>query len=117
MNPATQSALFLLAAGWLQSFVYICGKLPPERIPPGYPKSGTALGLLNLAWIIMFVFGISGTLKLSPWFAVVGAILYFTALPFAVQLPLVKLFGFRNFRHFMDVVDGTEPPESAGKGD
>ena len=105
MSTATQAALLLLGAGWLQSFVYICSKVPPERLPPGYPKSGSSLALLNLTWIVMFGAGLILTLGISPWLALLGGILYFAVLPFVFQLPLVKLFGFRNYREFIDLVD------------
>lgn len=105
MSTATQAALLLLGAGWLQSFVYICSKVPPERLPPGYPKNGTSLMLLNLTWIVMFGAGLILTLGLSPWLALLGGILYFTVLPFVFQLPLVKLFGFRSYKEFIDLVD------------
>jgi len=105
MNPATKAALLLLAAGWLQSFVYVCSKLPPERLPAGFPQKGSGQVMLNLAWMIMFVFGISSALKVSTWLALIGGAIYFTALPFAFQLPLVKLFGYKNFRQFTEEID------------
>lgn len=115
MNPATQTALLLFLAGWLQSFVYLCGKLPPDRLPAGYPRSANLRALFNLVWLTMFAVGLGKAWRIDPWLALVGAALYFGVLPFAFQLPLVRLFGFRNYRQFMDAVDarddGPQPPK------
>jgi len=108
MNEATRCALLLLGAGWLQSFLFVMNKLPAERQPPGYPTGPTWQLLLNLIWIALFGWGIALAFRLNLWLGVIAVPVYFVVLPFAFQLPLVKLFGFYNFREFSDSVGSIE---------
>ena len=104
MTEATRCALLLLGAGWLQSFIFVMNKLPGERRPPGYPSGGIWQLLLNLVWIALFGWGIALAFRIELWLGVVAVPVYFVVLPFVFQLPLVKLFGYDNYREFSEGV-------------
>jgi len=108
MSEATRCALLLLGAGWLQSFIFVMNKLPAERRPNGYPSAPAWQLLFNLVWVALFGWGIVLAFRLNLWLGIVAVPVYFVVLPFAFQLPLVKLFGFYNYREFSDSAGTTE---------
>lgn len=105
MTPATLCALLLLAAGLLHSASFMCRKLPPARRPQWYPKRKLEQILLDLSWICLLIWGLGGAFWLSTPLGLTAAVVYFVALPFALQPPMARLLGYRNLRHFLDTVD------------
>ncbi|PLX81686.1 MAG: hypothetical protein C0617_16485 [Desulfuromonas sp.] len=105
MTPATLSALFLFAAALLQSFSYLCRKLPAERRPNIYPRNQWAQAGIDLSWICLFGAGIVPAFGLSAWLGAVALIAYFVILPFAFQPSMARLMGFKSLRDYLETVD------------
>lgn len=105
MTPPTICALLLLAAGLVHSVSFMCRKLPPARRPEWYPKRPAEQTLLDLTWICLLIWAMGIAFRLSTTIGLAALALYFIALPFALQPPMAKLLGFRNLRHFLDLVD------------
>lgn len=105
MTDATWSALLLFSAGLLHSFSLICRKLPASRLPSFYPATPVGRGLIDAAWIILFLVGIRLAFVLSLWLGLIALAIYFVGLPFLFQPPLVRMIGFRSFRDYLDTVD------------
>lgn len=105
MTPATLCALLLLAAGLLHSASFMCRKLAPARRPQWYPKRKAEQILLDLSWICLLIWGLGGAFRLSTPLGLTAAAVYFVVLPLALQPPMARLLGYRNLRHYLDVVE------------
>lgn len=105
MSPATLCALLLLAAGLLHSASFMCRKLPPARRPAWYPKRKLEQTLLDLSWICLLIWALGAAFQLSTSLGFAAGALYFIALPFVLQPPMARLLGFRNLRHYLDLID------------
>lgn len=105
MTAATVCALLLLAAGLVHSASFMCRKLPLARRPGWYPKRPFEQTLLDLSWICLLIWALGIAFRLSTTLGMAALAIYFIALPFALQPPMARLLGFRNLRHFLDLVD------------
>ena len=105
MTAATVCALLLLTAGLVHSACFMCRKLTPSRRPGWYPQRPLAQTLLDLSWICLLIWALGIAFRLSITLGLAALAIYFIALPFALQPPMARLLGFRNLRHFLDLVD------------
>lgn len=105
MNNATLSALLLFVASLLQSFSFMCHKLPEQRRPPLYPQGAWPRLALNGAWMLLLGVGLYLAFGVDPRLGVIALILYFIVLPFAFQIPMARMMGFKSFRDYLATVD------------
>lgn len=105
MTAATVCALLLLVAGLLHSASFMCRKLPPARRPDWYPKRLFEQTLLDLSWICLLIWALGIAFRLSLTLGLAALVIYFIALPFALQPPMARLLGFRSLRHYLDLID------------
>jgi hypothetical protein len=105
LTLATLCALLLLAAGLLHSYSFMCRKLPPGRRPGFYPRRRNLQLAIDALWITLFLAALVLAFVLSVRLGIVAILLYFLALPFALQPPLARLLGFRSLRHYLEEID------------
>lgn len=105
MTTATVCALLLLAAGLLHSASFMCRKLPAAQRPGWYPHRLFEQTLLDLSWICLLIWALGIAFRLSITLGLAALVIYFIALPFALQPPMARLLGFRSLRHYLDLID------------
>lgn len=105
MNDATLSALFLFVAALLQSFSFMCHKLPQERRPALYPRGAWPRLALNAAWMLLLGYGLVLAFGVDLGLGFIALVLYFIILPFAFQIPMARMMGFKSFRDYVETVD------------
>jgi len=105
VNDATLSALFLFVAALLQSFSFMCHKLPQERRPSLYPREAWPRLALNAAWMLLLGYGLVLAFGVDLRLGLIALVLYFIILPFAFQIPMARMMGFKGFRDYVDTVD------------
>lgn len=105
MTTATVCALLLLAAGLLHSASFMCRKLPAAQRPGWYPQRLFEQTLLDLSWICLLIWALGIAFRLSITLGLAALVIYFIALPFALQPPMARLLGFRSLRHYLDLIE------------
>jgi len=108
VNDATLSALLLFGASFLQSFSLMCHKLPEGKRPGLYPRGQWARLALNAAWMLLLGYGLALAFGVDLRLGIVAVAIYFIALPFAFQLPMARMMGFKSFRDYIETVDRGE---------
>lgn len=104
MTTATWCAILLLAASLLHSFSFMCRKLPTAGRPTFYPRQRLLQVAIDALWLALLI-ALAVAFRLSTTLAIMTGILYFLALPFALQPALARLLGFRSLRHYLEEID------------